>query len=303
LQHNNKKLALHYLDITFQKAYYRFDRDKVNFWRYLITNNINYLYELQKSTGINMYKLLALDKLNLPYPKPIYHIPCQKTKDLYDIKNPFMWVRLLDNINSMDKKELNILQRHFNRCETLPQKAFILERVGGYKKHYFIKPFYSLIKHLPAKQKSFLLSIARQESRFITSAVSHSWALGMMQFMPFLAKATAKQKNLKWFQYTDMFKPKIAYNFAKDHILYLKKALTHPLFISYAYNGGIGFTKRMLKAGFFKKGKYEPYLSMELVPYAESRKYGKKVMANYIMYLRSYGRKETITPLLKNTLL
>ncbi len=34
----------------------------------------------------------------------------------------------------------------------------------------------------------------------------------------------------------------------------------------------------------FNKGKFEPWLSMELVPYAESRDYGKKVLANFIIY-------------------
>ncbi|MEE6591725.1 hypothetical protein VWN77_10935, partial [Campylobacter coli] len=30
----------------------------------------------------------------------------------------------------------------------------------------------------------------------------------------------------------------------------------------------------------------EPFLSMEFVPYQESRIYGKKVLANYIVYRR-----------------
>ncbi len=117
--------------------------------------------------------------------------------------------------------------------------------------------------------------------------------------MPFLAKATAKVKRIKDFDLDDMFKPAIAYGFAYDHIDYLKKKLKHPLFIAYAYNGGIGFTKRMLKSGLFKKNKYEPFLSMELVPYDESRRYAKKVLANYIIYKNILGEKVTLKALLK----
>ncbi|MEE6538237.1 hypothetical protein VWM66_10785, partial [Campylobacter jejuni] len=35
---------------------------------------------------------------------------------------------------------------------------------------------------------------------------------------------------------------------------------------------------------YFQKLGFEPFLSMELVPYQESRIYGKKVLANYIVY-------------------
>ena len=64
----------------------------------------------------------------------------------------------------------------------------------------------------------------------------------------------------------------------------MDKRLNNPLFIAYAYNGGIGFTKRTLKKGLFKKGEYEPWLSMELIPYFETKNYGKKVLANYFVY-------------------
>ena len=48
----------------------------------------------------------------------------------------------------------------------------------------------------------------------------------------------------------------------------------------------------------FKRGRYEPYLSMELIDYAESREYGKKVLTNYVVYLNLLGVKTKITTLL-----
>ena len=78
---------------------------------------------------------------------------------------------------------------------------------------------------------------------------------------------------------------KVAYYFANYHLDYLQSKLDSVLFIAYAYNGGIGFTNRMLaRQDMFKNDKFEPFLSMELVPYEESRIYGKKVLANYIVY-------------------
>ena len=69
------------------------------------------------------------------------------------------------------------------------------------------------------------------------------------------------------------------------HLRELKRQFKSQLFIAYAYNAGAGFFKSRLKQGFFKKNNpYEPFMSMELIPYNETRNYGKKVLANYIIY-------------------
>ena len=66
----------------------------------------------------------------------------------------------------------------------------------------------------------------------------------------------------------------------------------NPLFIAYAYNGGARYTRTQLKKGLFKeKNRFEPFLSMELISYAETREYGKKVLANYYIY-NNYLNKE-----------
>ena len=105
-----------------------------------------------------------------------------------------------------------------------------------------------------------------------------------MQIMPFLSKSIAKQNHLKY----DIDKQLLAdtsIKYASIHLDYLKKYLNNPLYIAYAYNAGIGFTKRLLKSkGFFTQDRFEPFISMELIPYLETRKYGKKVLANYYIY-------------------
>ena len=105
-----------------------------------------------------------------------------------------------------------------------------------------------------------------------------------------------------------MFKPSVAYKFANHHLDYLEKYLSNPVFIAYAYNGGIGFTKRMLQKGdLFNKNsvykKYEPFLSMELVPYAESRNYAKKVLSNYIIYLAILNSSTKISQFFENLMI
>jgi soluble lytic murein transglycosylase len=95
-----------------------------------------------------------------------------------------------------------------------------------------------------------------------------------------------------------MLKPYKNYEYADEHVSFLDKSLKHPLFIAYAYNGGYGFLRKHIKTKkLFSKGEYEPFMSMELISYDESKKYGKKVLANYIVYSKILGLNYTITNL------
>lgn len=293
-----KELAKKYLLLAGKKFYFRFDKDKVLFWRYLVYKDLDSLYKLTKSFDANIYSLYALEKLGIQPSNIKVLRECKHSKPFANITKPFKWLQILGKLNSKDTN-LTKFSKKFNSCEELPVKSFILERADFKNYNYFIFPYYRYLKKYKKDRQALILAIARQESRFIPSSISSSYALGMMQFMPFLAKATAKQKKIKNFDLDDMFQPKIAYSFAYEHLNYLQKKLKYPLFIAYAYNGGIGFTKRMLKSGLFKNGAYEPFLSMELVPYDESRRYAKKVLANYVIYKNILGEKASIRTLLK----
>ncbi len=300
LRYGKKQKALKYLDIANKKFYFRFDKDKVLFWKYLITKDLEILYKLTKSFDINIYTIYAKQKLDgLKSLNITTNLKCKNSKGIVSITDPFSWLKIL---NKIDKKDTNLtkIADSFKSCKDLPFKAFVLERLNYKDKNYFISPYKKYLHQYSLDKKILLLSIARQESRFIPSSISSSYALGMMQFMPFLSFATAKKENLKYFTLNDMFYPKIAYSFASKHLSYLQSKLHNPLFIAYAYNAGLGFTKKMLKSGLFKKGKYEPYISMELVPYGESRRYGKKVLANYIIYSKIFGKQIDIKTLFQS---
>lgn len=287
LKHEKNDLA----DFLFKKAeksaYYKIDKDKSIFWRYLITQDSYFLEELAQSFDLNIYSLYAREILELPYINisKIDISEMDKRKIKYDMQDPFEWNDILEKIKSTSEDELENLAKAYKTPDTLAIYAFIQERVAKYKHHYFIFPHHEEISSLSKDRQALILSIARQESRFIPSAISTSYALGMMQFMPFLAENIGDAKKLLDFDIDDMFNPKIAYSFADYHIKYLNKHLNHPLFIAYAYNGGIGFTTRALESGMFKKGIFEPFMSIETLEYAESREYGKKVLANYVIYM------------------
>lgn len=297
LKLKEKKIALAFFDAAYEKAYYRMDKDKVLFWKHLITNDARYKKELEESFDLNIYTLLAGQEN-----KRIMIAKAYEKHPSYDETDPFGWTQFLSETQGKTPQELENLAQFYLYGSTLGHFSLLMERASGSKDHYFPLPYKQYLDGYKEERIALILALARQESRFIPSAISRSYALGLMQFMPFLANAIAKEKNFLNFELEDMFKPESAYMFANIHLDYLEKYLHNPLFIAYAYNGGIGFTKRLLKAGSFSKGAYEPYMSMELVAYDESREYGKKVLANYVTYMKILGKKVSIKKLLEEAM-
>ena len=276
--------------LFFNSAYNSFEnanlKDNALFWIYQISKADTDLNTLAKSKNINIYSLYAKELKNEPLPE----ITTPKLRDKkinYDMKDPFLWQSLSKKIQKSSNEQLKALAKDFESVQTINIYAYIMEKADKFRKNYFIMPYFEYLKDYDKERQALILALARQESRFIPSAISTSYALGMMQFMPFVANHIAfKEMKLDKFDPDEMFDPKTAYFFANHHLNYLEKEVKNVVFISYAYNGGIGFTKRMLaREDMFKKGKFEPFLSMEFVPYQESRNYAKYVLANYIVYL------------------
>jgi len=302
IRHKKEDLALVYLEDAFSKAYFRMQKDNILFWQYQLTNDKKYLDTLSKSWDLNIYSLYALDKLQQTHKNAIFDIK-QTHKKLknYDLSNPFDWLKVLAKSKKMDDKKLKEYESIFTTRETLGHLSFVKERYDRYKKSYFVTPYEKYLKELNVDRKALIYAIGRQESRFIPTSISSAYAMGTMQIMPFLSRAIAKELK-EPYNIFDQFNAKTNLRYANHHLNFLEKRLNHPLYVAYAYNGGIGFTKRLLKTKLFKKGKYEPFLSMELLPYDETKKYGKKVLANYFMYQNHLNgtNKITFNTLIKN---
>lgn len=275
----------------------RYDIDKSLFWLYLSTKEQRYIKELRKSIGVNIYTLIAADAVNGRYPKTISkNIPNPKRNN-FDIENPIHWAKVKAKMNRGDDLD-DLAQEHKNQ-ECIGVYTYLKTRACNFSETYFPMPYRKEMKKFSKKRQALIYAIARQESRFVPASVSRSFALGMMQFMPFLIEHIAKEKGEK-IDLEDIFNPYKAIEYADIHLDYLTKYLQHPLFIAYAYNGGIGFTRRHIDGNkHFRKGAFEPYMSMETMKNVEAREYGKKVLANYVMYMNKLGVRTRLFPLLK----
>jgi len=289
--------SINFLSIARTKTKRQSQYDQVDFWLYLLTKDKGFVNKLVKSSQVNIYTLKARDILKKGYPKVIS--PVLKDREIKDfnITNPIDWEKIKIAMKKSPNK-LEELAEKYKSAETLGIYSYIKEKASKYTVPYYPMPYPNAMKKFNPQRKAILYAIARQESRFVPASISTSYALGMMQIMPFLIKELSKKRHKKM-DMNKMFDPRVAISYANQHMNYLTSWLYHPLFVAYAYNGGIGFTRKRLRTKYlFKKGKYEPYLSMELIDYRESREYAKKVLANYVIYLNLLGVPTKISPLL-----
>ena len=296
LKYDEKERAVYFFELSHERSTKSEEKDKALFWIYQVTKDTHQLERIVQDSDINMYSLYAYEKLGLPY-KNIVSPVLEGTHPSFNISDPFAWPKVMNRVYKMSAEEVEALAQSFKYANTLPHYSYLMERVTHYSKNYYPIPYPEEIANYSVHRQALMLAIARQESRFIPSVVSTSYALGMMQFMPFVARDIAKKEKLEDFSIANMFDPRIAYLFGNIHLNFLEKSLYHPLFVAYAYNGGMGFTKKHLQGGAFSKGLYEPFWSMETMNNEESREYGKKVLANYVVYRHLLGDDVSINSL------
>lgn len=297
--------ALEYFEYSKDKSKYKFWQNRADFWSYLVSDNSNYLNEVAASTNLDIYSLAAVELTNAaPQWEIAYSAPSdlKPTKAGWNVNDPFEWERLKERYKLAKKQNNKNQQEHIlDLVRHKDTEAHYLRLLGYDGREFFITPYKEAFGKYDDERKSLLYALCRQESLFVPTAISTSYALGLMQLMPFNVIKIAKDFG-EWGKvgYLSMFEPEINVKYAEYFVRPLVKEFKHPIFISYAYNGGPGFTRRMLdkKELFWGKSELDPWLSIELVPIEESRTYGKKVLANYVVYSNYFGNSVKLLELL-----
>jgi len=301
LKFNRADNALFHLKEAKRKSLSPMERDKNSFWIYRITHDETLLRELAQSLDINMYTLWAKEKLGIETENYFTTLP---TPDKGGFKgdDPFEWNRLHKELMATPPEKLYEIIERYDGEESLAVQAYMIERAYAQYIHNYTMPYDHYMTSLTNDKKAILYALMRQETRMIPGLISRSFALGLMQIMPFNVDAISKVHPLKVTSYNDMFNPEYSIAYSIEHMKHIENTLYNPVLMAYAYNGGIGFTKRLLLSGsYFNSGEHEPFLSMELIGNAESREYGKKVLANYVIYKKILGERVSISAIL-NTL-
>ncbi|MGP1580070.1 MAG: lytic transglycosylase domain-containing protein [Wolinella sp.] len=304
LVHGYKEHAIRYFIRAKERASDPLFITRAIFWHYLASGDLAILEEVAKSNYPSIYSIYATQTLGIAPSFEIVrevangeNMPEDMPKEAsWDIKDPFAWIAL--------QKESTSASASLHSDATQPHLALLMQRESKFQKHFYIRPYREIFAPFSEEKQALLYAIAKQESHLIPTAISSSYALGMMQIMPFNVESIAKKLGENR-ALTDMFDPSINVRYAEIFLRDLVREFSHPLFIAYAYNGGPGFARRMLAQGrLFKKSRaLDPWYSLEMVPYEESRYYGGRVLANYIIYQQSFGREINIAELLHKTLL
>jgi soluble lytic murein transglycosylase-like protein len=134
----------------------------------------------------------------------------------------------------------------------------------------------------------FVLSIARQESRFQADAKSVAAARGMMQFIASTANDIAAQLKLQNFQQDDLYNPDTSIRFGSQYLANLFQQFPNqPQAVAGSYNGGADNLARWIaRSRANEADRYVPEIG-----FSQTKDYVYKVLANFWNYERLYDAK------------
>jgi len=128
---------------------------------------------------------------------------------------------------------------------------------------------------------SWIFAMMRQESAFMHDARSAVGAVGLMQLMPRTAKSVAKSLKQKRPGYKDLIKPERNIQLGSSYLKQVYEELgNHPVLAIAAYNAGPHKVKKWLP----ENGSMPADIWIELIPYKETRRYVKSVLAYTVIY-------------------
>ena len=146
----------------------------------------------------------------------------------------------------------------------------------------------SLLKHAASRgvDPRFVLSIARQESRFQPDAKSYAAARGMMQFIAETAGQMARELGQKDFQQDELYNPDTAILFGANYLFALFKQFPgQPEAVAASYNGGADNVARWIA----RSRSQSPERYVAEIGFAQTKDYVFRVMTNYRAYQRLYN--------------
>ena len=139
--------------------------------------------------------------------------------------------------------------------------------------------------------RSLVLALIRQESRFNPEAKSHRGARGLLQIMPRTASFIARDRKLRGSKKNRdvLFDPETNLSLGQKyiHILMNDRAVKGDLFrMLAAWNGGPGNLNKWNRTVNYKD---DPLLFIESLPSKETRIFIERVLTNYWIYQARFG--------------
>lgn len=158
-----------------------------------------------------------------------------------------------------------------------------------YKKIFYPYPHRTLIEKyatLYEVNPLLVISVMREESKFLPQSESHKGAKGLMQLMPSTAQEIAKILGDKEYNDQDLVIPEKNIQYGTWYLAGLEKEFdNNPTLVLAAYNGGRGHVKEWIKNNQLNLNQ----LRYQDIPFEETRQYVERVLKSYQIYSKLYA--------------
>jgi soluble lytic murein transglycosylase len=192
-------------------------------------------------------------------------------------------------VRGMDDREL-LAAAELARRESVFDRAIntagMTVRLHDYRIRYLV-PFEGVFgdyARAHGLDEAWVLGLVRQESRFAVDARSDAGARGLMQLMPRTARWVARKIGLVQYQADDVAEVETNVTLGTGYLKMVLDDLGHEVLASAAYNAGPRRAQRWRDAT-----PIEGAIYVETIPFGETRRYVKKVMANAVIYAALLG--------------
>jgi len=131
----------------------------------------------------------------------------------------------------------------------------------------------------------FVVSVIREESKFLPQSESHKGAKGLMQLMPSTAQAISESLGDKTYTEQDLLNPEKNIQYGTWYLASLQKVFSNnTTLVTAAYNGGRGHVQEWIK-----NGQIDPNnIRLQDIPFKETRDYVGRVLKSYQKYNKLY---------------
>jgi soluble lytic murein transglycosylase len=135
---------------------------------------------------------------------------------------------------------------------------------------------------------ALIAAVIYTESRFRDGQMSHAGAQGLMQITPATARMIARKSGGTAFVVDDLATPQVNIAYGAWYLRYLMRRYAgNETFALAAYNGGEGNVDRWIVAA----QRRAEALTIDAIPFSETREYVQRVQAAKRDYRRSYPRE------------
>jgi soluble lytic murein transglycosylase len=152
----------------------------------------------------------------------------------------------------------------------------------------FPKPYWPELKKFSSQNALdpyLVASLIRQESEFNPGAVSRANALGLMQLLPKVGSAVAKQEKLRNFSSSQLFTPEVNLQLGTRYFREMVDKFGAFEYALAAYNAGTNRVDDWLGQGKYR----DPQEFVESIPFTETREYVQAILRNANVYRQLYG--------------